>query len=114
MIDTTGCSNRRPPGARHAALAALGALPLILTGLSSGAVVATRDPPASAPQESALAPTAPDLSVDEILRLNAAARGGKEAWRKIKTMVQIGRIERSNEVPGMAPHRNGTPQQDAI
>jgi hypothetical protein len=104
MIDTTSCSNRRPPGARHAALAALGALPLILTGLSSGAVVATRDPPASAPQESALAPTAPDLSVDEILRLNAAARGGKEAWRKIKTMVQIGRIERSNEVPGMAAH----------
>jgi hypothetical protein len=104
MIDTTGCSNRRPPGARHAALAALGALPLILTGLSSGAVVATRDPPASVPQESALAPTAPDLSVDEILRLNAAARGGKEAWRKIKTMVQIGRIERSNEVPGMAAH----------
>jgi hypothetical protein len=109
MIDTTSCSNRRPPGARHAALAALGALPLILTGLSSGAVVATRDPPASAPQESALAPTAPDLSVDEILRLNAAARGGKEAWRKIKTMVQIGRIERSNEVPGMAAHPKRSP-----
>src|SRR3984893_16217993 len=50
--------------------------------------------------------TAPDLSVDEILRLNAAARGGKEAWRKIKTMVQIGRIERSNEVPGMGARPN--------
>ena len=120
MIDMTSCSNRRRPDARRAALAALGAL--ALTGVPFRTAVATGDPPASAPQESASAstpppaatsstapasaPTARDLSVDEILRLNDAARGGKEAWRKIKTMVQIGRIERSNEVPGKGARPN--------
>ncbi|MDP8984779.1 MAG: outer membrane lipoprotein-sorting protein [Pseudomonadota bacterium] len=59
------------------------------------------EPPADASRAS---PTAPQLSAEEILRRNAAARGGLEAWRKIKTMVQIGRIERAGEVPGAAAH----------
>jgi hypothetical protein len=117
MIDMTSSSNRRRPDARRAALAALCALALTLTltGLPFSTADATGDPPGPAPQGSASAPTLPpaatssiapaptatDLSVDEILRLNAAARGGKEAWRKIKTMVQIGRIERAAGVPGM-------------
>jgi hypothetical protein len=42
--------------------------------------------------------------MDEILRRNATARGGVDEWNKIKTMVQIGRIERAGEVPGMPTH----------
>jgi hypothetical protein len=44
----------------------------------------------------------PRLSAEEILKRNAAARGGVDAWRNIKTMVQIGRIERLGNVPGAA------------
>lgn len=47
-------------------------------------------------------PVRQQLSVEEILERNAAARGGAEAWKKIKTIVQIGRIERSGDVPAGA------------
>jgi outer membrane lipoprotein-sorting protein len=35
----------------------------------------------------------PALSAPQILAKNAAARGGLEAWRKIETMIWMGRIE---------------------
>ena len=37
---------------------------------------------------------APALGVDQILERNAAARGGLEAWRKVKTMAWGGHVER--------------------
>jgi outer membrane lipoprotein-sorting protein len=39
------------------------------------------------------AATAPNLTADQIVEKNAAARGGLEAWRKIQTMVWTGHIE---------------------
>jgi hypothetical protein len=52
--------------------------------------------------EESLTSDVPRLSVQDILKRNAAARGGLEAWRNIKTMVQIGRVERLGDVPGAA------------
>jgi hypothetical protein len=52
--------------------------------------------------EESLTADVPRLSAEDILKRNAAARGGLEAWRNIKTMVQIGRIERLGDVPGAA------------
>jgi hypothetical protein len=85
---------RRPPGARQVVLLALGAL--ALAGLPFRAARAAEDAAASAPK----------LSADEIVQRNATARGGIQAWHKIKTMVQIGRAERATEVPGIAAHAN--------
>ncbi|WP_258187786.1 hypothetical protein [Trinickia symbiotica] len=36
------------------------------------------------------------LGVEQIVAKNAAARGGADAWRKIDTMVWIGRVDTSN------------------
>jgi hypothetical protein len=101
MMDIPTHSQCGAPGARQVILAVLGAL--ILAGVPFGPARAAEGAPAAASQEAA---AAPKLSVDEIVRRNAAARGGLEAWHKIKTMVQIGRIERATEVPGMAAHAN--------
>lgn len=90
---------RRRPGVRQAAFLALGAF--ALAGLPVQSMAETS--PARSP---AVSPAAPKLSADEIVRRNATARGGVEAWNKIKTMVQIGRIERGGEVPGRAAHAN--------
>ena len=61
----------------------------------------TADVPVSVEQSAPPSPssTAPTLSGDEILRRNAEARGGVEAWQRIRTMVQIGRVERAKDVP---------------
>lgn len=39
---------------------------------------------------------APELTVDQIVEKNLAARGGLEAWRKVETMVWVGHIESAN------------------
>ncbi|GAC1325247.1 MAG: hypothetical protein NVS3B11_21520 [Collimonas sp.] len=36
------------------------------------------------------------LSAAQIVEKNAAARGGKEAWRKIQTMIWVGHVESAN------------------
>jgi hypothetical protein len=36
---------------------------------------------------------APQLSTDEIIEKNAAARGGLDAWRQVRTMIWVGHIE---------------------
>jgi hypothetical protein len=41
------------------------------------------------------------LTVDEIIAKNAAARGGDEAWRSIRTMLWVGHVESVN-----APNQN--------
>jgi hypothetical protein len=92
----------RPVGARKIVSTALVAL--ALAGLSSGTACAAEGAPMPGEPAAATSPSAPKLSVDEILRRNATARGGIEQWNKLKTMVQIGRIERAGEVPGMATH----------
>lgn len=60
---------------RRIALAALAA------GFAAGALAA-KD-----------APAAPPLSIDEIVAKNAAARGGLDAWRRVRTLVWAGRIQ---------------------
>jgi hypothetical protein len=95
MKDVPTHPRRRRAGAFQAVLSALGAL--AVAGLPVKSMAET------APAAPAIAPK---LSVDEIMQRNATARGGIEAWHKIKTMVQIGRIERASEVPGMAAHAN--------
>ena len=42
---------------------------------------------------------AQELSADQIIEKNAAARGGAEAWRKVQTMAWTGHVESAN-VPG--------------
>jgi outer membrane lipoprotein-sorting protein len=42
------------------------------------------------------ADSAPTLTADQIVEKNVAARGGLEAWRKIRTMVWTGRIQTGN------------------
>jgi hypothetical protein len=57
---------------------------------------------ATAPAGAAAAPMAAPgrgLTVAQIIDKNAAARGGVEAWRKIRTMVWNGRVETA-EMPG--------------
>ncbi|AOJ09941.1 hypothetical protein WS71_21980 [Burkholderia mayonis] len=39
---------------------------------------------------------APSLSADQIVERNIAAKGGLDAWRKIQTMVWIGRVDSAN------------------
>jgi hypothetical protein len=45
---------------------------------------------------------APRLDVSQVLEKNLAARGGLEAWRKVKTMVWIGHL-RSGSSPELVP-----------
>ena len=59
---------------RRIAVAALAA------GFAAGALAAGQAP-------------APKLSADEIVEKNAAARGGLDAWRQVRTMVWVGHIE---------------------
>jgi hypothetical protein len=49
---------------------------------------------------SALANPAPDLPPSEIVARNAAARGGMEAWQRLKTMVWTGYVQ-SGTQPGV-------------
>ncbi len=45
---------------------------------------------------------AAELSADEIVARNVAARGGLDAWRKVGTMVWVGHVESARApVPGM-------------
>src|ERR1700681_2845518 len=100
MMDISIRSKPRRPGALQIVPAALVAL--ALAGLSSGTASAAEGAPKPGEPTAAASPAAPKLSVDEILRRNATARGGVAEWNKVKTMVQIGRIERVGEVPGAA------------
>jgi hypothetical protein len=102
MMDIFIRPQRRRPGALQILPAALVAL--ALAGLSSGTACAAEGAPMPGEPTAAASPAAPKLSVDEILRRNATARGGVDEWNKVKTMVQIGRIERAGEVPGAATH----------
>lgn len=43
------------------------------------------------------------LTVDEIIAKNTAARGGEDAWRKIRTMLWTGHVESSNAPNPNAP-----------
>jgi hypothetical protein len=43
------------------------------------------------------------LTVDEIIAKNAAARGGDEAWRNIRTMLWVGHVESVNAPNQSAP-----------
>jgi hypothetical protein len=53
----------------------------------------------------AAAPTGvlPDLSVAQIVERNAAARGGLEAWRNVRTMVWIGHLLSNGPAPAAVP-----------
>jgi outer membrane lipoprotein-sorting protein len=46
-------------------------------------------------------PAEHDLSADQIVEKNVAARGGLDAWRKIETMVWMGHVDSAN-----APEQN--------
>ena len=41
-------------------------------------------------------PAEHDLSADQIVEKNVAARGGLDAWRKIQTMVWVGHVDSAN------------------
>ena len=43
------------------------------------------------------------LTVDEIIAKNAAARGGVDAWRKVRTMIWMGHVESANAPTPNAP-----------
>jgi hypothetical protein len=102
---------------RAAALATFGGL--VLAALASPPVRAAADEPVAAPPAPAIVRgqalaeppptatyTAAPLSVEEVLHRNAEARGGLSEWHKIKTIVEIGRIERTNEVPGAVARKS--------
>src|SRR3979490_1819245 len=38
---------------------------------------------------------APELTAEQIVEKNVAARGGLEGWRKIQTMIWLGHMERA-------------------
>src|SRR5260370_40059101 len=44
-------------------------------------------------------PAEHDLSADQIVEKNVAARGGLDAWGKIQTMVWVGHVDSAN-APG--------------
>lgn len=80
-----------------AALRRLGAAALGLAVLAAGAHGST----SPAPVSPAVAPA--ELSVEEIVNRNVAARGGLDAWRKIQTMVWTGRLESPDSPDPMLP-----------
>ena len=49
--------------------------------------------PAPAPASKSV--PAPELTAEQIVEKNVAARGGLEPWRKIETMVWVGHMERA-------------------
>jgi hypothetical protein len=110
MNEPASNSSRTAPRARRIAIVALwvlGAAGASVGTAGAGDVATpTGQPPDTAtrparPEEPlTVAPSAPKLSVEEILSRYAKARGGLPAWHKIQTMVQIGRIERGQQVPG--------------
>jgi hypothetical protein len=53
-------------------------------------------------QAAAHPPIAPATTAAEVIDRNAAARGGLDAWRKVKTMVWLGHLERGGRTDG--PH----------
>jgi hypothetical protein len=56
----------------------------------------TRVPGAAGTPASASSSTLSHLTAEEIVAKNVKARGGLEAWRKVKTMVSIGHLETGN------------------
>jgi outer membrane lipoprotein-sorting protein len=62
--------------------------------------VAILSPVASGPARAAEG-RAPPLDVAQVLERNAAARGGLDAWRKVKTMVWGGHVERGDGSGGL-------------
>jgi len=90
MNDSADRGPRRAFGVALCALCLLGA---------AGSPPAAALPP---PDVKPVPAVAPNLSVEEILRRNARARGGPAAWRRITSMVQIGFIEHENDVPDRA------------
>lgn len=55
--------------------------------------------PAEVAKASSPALTAPALSVDEILRRNADARGGLAAWQKVKALSFTGKMDAGHQRP---------------
>ena len=112
------------PSLRATLAAAVVAAAALSSGVSRADEPVTGASAATAPAAAAISATAnaktpadaPKLSVEEILQRNAAARGGIDAWHKVRTIVQIGHIERNNEIPGMtkAPKADARLAPDAI
>lgn len=53
---------------------------------------------------SAAASAAPDLSLQQIVDRNAAARGGVAAWREVKTLSVSGTLDAGSTLPGPAAY----------
>lgn len=49
------------------------------------------------------APAVPDLTAEQIVEKNVAARGGAEAWSKIETMVWVGHMETQGSATAPVP-----------
>jgi hypothetical protein len=47
--------------------------------------------------------TAPELTAEQIIEKNVAARGGLEAWRKIETMSWVGYVETGSAAGARLP-----------
>ena len=72
---------------------------LALAASTTAAAVA-----ATAVAEPATAPaTVPDLTAEQIIEKNVAARGGLEAWRKVQTMIWVGHMERPGAAMSSVP-----------
>lgn len=71
----------------------------VATLVLAGALAASR--------AEAAAPTEPaggaELAVGQLLEKNAAARGGLEAWRRVKTMAWTGHVERADGAGPQVP-----------
>jgi hypothetical protein len=48
-------------------------------------------------------PATPDLTAEQIVEKNEAARGGVDAWRKVQTMVWVGHMETPGGAAPQAP-----------
>jgi hypothetical protein len=55
------------------------------------AAVGTRQPPAAVPVD------LPNLTVQQLVERNGAARGGLQAWQRVNTMTLAGRLDAGNE-----------------
>lgn len=67
-------------------------------GIALTALWITAAPAGTSAAATAVA-SGPSLTVSQIIDKNAAARGGVEAWRKIRTMAWTGHVERA-DMPG--------------
>lgn len=77
--------------------------PIAIRLLTASLVLAGAAAQASVADAAEAAMATNDLTVDQIVEKNVAARGGLDAWRKVNTMVWLGHLQSMSSEAGAVP-----------